>query len=87
MIRISLGAFAALAIVAMVGALALLAQPGVVEAQSPSASRTLPAELGRARRRTSGHHHRQQLRRLRAGGGDAAGRLHLRQLGASQHPD
>ena len=40
MIRISLGAFAALAIVAMVGALALLAQPGVVEAQSPSASRT-----------------------------------------------
>ena len=40
MIRISLGAFAALAIVAMVGALALLAQPGVVEAQSPSATRT-----------------------------------------------
>ena len=40
MIRISLGAFAALAIVAMVGALALLAQPGVVEAQSHSASRT-----------------------------------------------
>ena len=40
MIRISLGAFAALAIVAMVGALALLAQPSVVEAQSPSASRT-----------------------------------------------
>ena len=40
MIRISLGAFAALAIVAMVGALALLAQPGVVEAQSQSASRT-----------------------------------------------
>ena len=39
MIRISLGAFAALAIVAMVGALALLAQPGVVEAQSHSASR------------------------------------------------
>jgi hypothetical protein len=39
-IRISLGAFAALAIVAMVGALALLAQPGVVEAQSHSASRT-----------------------------------------------
>ena len=39
MIRISLGAFAALAIVAMVGALALLAQPGVVEAQSPSATR------------------------------------------------
>jgi hypothetical protein len=38
-IRISLGAFAALAIVAMVGALALLAQPGVVEAQSHSASR------------------------------------------------
>ena len=40
MIRISLGAFAALAIVAMVGALALLAQPGDVEAQSHSASRT-----------------------------------------------
>ena len=40
MIRISLGAFAALAIVAMVGALALLAQPDVVEAQSHSASRT-----------------------------------------------
>ena len=40
MIRISLGAFAALAIVAMVGALALLAQPDVVEAQSPSATRT-----------------------------------------------
>ena len=40
MIRISLGAFAALAIVAMVGALALLAQPGVVEAQSHSATRT-----------------------------------------------
>ena len=34
-----MGAFAALAIVAMVGALALLAQPGVVEAQSHSASR------------------------------------------------
>ena len=40
MIRISLGAFAALAIVAMVGALALLAQPGGVEAQSHSATRT-----------------------------------------------
>ena len=40
MVRISLGAFAALAIVAMVGALALLAQPDVVEAQSHSASRT-----------------------------------------------
>ena len=39
MIRISLGALAALAIAAMVGALALLAQPDVVEAQSQSASR------------------------------------------------
>ena len=39
MIRISLGALAALAIAAMVGALALLAQPDVVEAQSHSASR------------------------------------------------
>ena len=47
-IRISLGAFAAQAIVAMVGALALLAQPGVVEAQSHSASRDLPADLGGA---------------------------------------
>ena len=40
MIRISLGAFAALAIVAMVGAVALWAQPDVVEAQSHSATRT-----------------------------------------------
>ena len=40
MIRISLGACAALAIAAMVGALALLAQPDVVEAQSHSATRT-----------------------------------------------
>ena len=39
MIRIFLGALAALAIAAMVGALALLAQPDVVEAQSHSASR------------------------------------------------
>ena len=39
MIRTSLGALAALAIAAMVGALALLAQPGAVEAQSQSASR------------------------------------------------
>ena len=39
MIRISLGALAALAIAAMVGAVALLAQPDVVEAQSQSASR------------------------------------------------
>ena len=40
MIRTSLGAFAALAIAAMVGAVALLAQPGAVEAQSHSATRT-----------------------------------------------
>ena len=40
MIRTSLGAFAALAIVAMVGAVALLAQPGGVDAQSHSATRT-----------------------------------------------
>ena len=40
MIRTFLGTLAALAIVAMVGALALLAQPGDVEAQSHSASRT-----------------------------------------------
>ena len=40
MIRNSLGAFAALAIAAMVGAVALLAQPGAVEAQSHSATRT-----------------------------------------------
>ena len=40
MIRTYLGALAALAIAAMVGALALLAQPGVVEAQSHSANRT-----------------------------------------------
>ena len=39
MIRMFLGAFAALAIVAMVGAIALLTPPGVVEAQSHSASR------------------------------------------------
>ena len=39
MIRTSLGALAALAIAAMVGALALVAQPGGVEAQSQSASR------------------------------------------------
>ena len=39
MIRISLGALAALAIAAMVGDVALLAQPDVVEAQSQSASR------------------------------------------------
>ncbi len=40
MIRTSLGAFVALAIAAMVGAVALLAQPGSVEAQSHSATRT-----------------------------------------------
>ena len=39
MVRISLGAIAALAVAALVGALALLAQPGVIEAQSHSASR------------------------------------------------
>ena len=39
MIRISLGAVAALAFAAMVGAIALLTPPGVVEAQSHSASR------------------------------------------------
>ena len=39
MIRISLGAFAALAFAAMVGAIALLTPPGVVEAQAHSASR------------------------------------------------
>ena len=39
MIRTFLGALAALAIAATVGAVALLAQPGVVEAQSHSASR------------------------------------------------
>ena len=39
MIRTSLGALAALAIAAMMGALALLAQPGVIEAQSHSATR------------------------------------------------
>ena len=39
MIRISLGALAALAIAAMVGAVALLTPTGVVEAQSHSASR------------------------------------------------
>ena len=40
MIRTSLGAFVFLAIAAMVGAVALLAQPGSVEAQSHSATRT-----------------------------------------------
>ena len=39
MIRISLGAVAALAFAAMVGAIALLTPPGVVEAQAHSASR------------------------------------------------
>ena len=39
MVRISLGAIAALAVAALVGAVALLAQPGVIEAQSHSASR------------------------------------------------
>ena len=39
MIRISLGAFAALAFAAMVGAIALLTPPGVVEAQAHSGSR------------------------------------------------
>ena len=38
MIRISLGALAALAIAAVVGALALLTPAGVAEAQSHSAS-------------------------------------------------
>ena len=40
MIRISLGALAALAFAAMVGAIALLTPPGVVEAQAHSGSRT-----------------------------------------------
>ena len=40
MVRISLGAIAALAVAALVGAVALLAQPGVIEAQSHSATRT-----------------------------------------------
>ena len=39
MIRTSLGALAALAFAAMLGAVALLAQPADVEAQSHSASR------------------------------------------------
>ena len=39
MVRISLGAIAALAVAALVGAVALLAQPGVIEAQSHSATR------------------------------------------------
>ena len=39
MIRIALGALAAMAIAAVVGALALLSQPGDVEAQAQSASR------------------------------------------------
>ncbi len=39
MIRTSLGAVAALALAAMVGAVALLAQPGVIDAQSHSATR------------------------------------------------
>ena len=46
MIRISLGALAALAIAAMVGALALLTPTGVVEAQSHSASRSFQRTWG-----------------------------------------
>ena len=46
MIRISLGALAALAIAAMVGALALLTPTGVVEAQSHSASRAFQRTWG-----------------------------------------
>ena len=50
MIRTFLGALTALAIAATVGAVALLAQPGVVEAQSHSASRAFQRDLGRAGR-------------------------------------
>ena len=46
MIRISLGALAALAVAAMVGALALLTPAGVVEAQSHSASRAFEQTWG-----------------------------------------
>ena len=43
MIRSSLGAIAALALAAVVGVVLLLAQPGAVEAQSHSATRSLSA--------------------------------------------
>ena len=46
MIRISLGALAALAIAAMVGSVALLTSTGVVEAQSHSASRAFERTWG-----------------------------------------
>ena len=46
MIRTSLGAIAALAIATLVGAVALLAQPGAVEAQSASATRSFQQSWG-----------------------------------------
>ena len=84
MIRISLGAFAALAIVAMVGALALLAQPGVVEAQSHSASRTFrqnwAAPGGELRVTITASNYGA----FGQGGGNAARRLHLQERDASE---
>ena len=87
MIRTSLGALAALAIAAMVGALALLAQPGAVEAQSHSATRTFQQDWASPGGEFTVTITANNYGPIGPGGGDAAGRLHLRKLDAAGQSD